>query len=434
LNLPQKSVAKATPTPATNPFGNAYANTKRRAQPQSRYSTGVLFRDYLSAQPQATAQRTSPRTANRTTKASGFNMNLLSKPSANAATLKDYGVTLGGWSPVGGSPAAVQKTAPKPKSDPDLMAVDKRTAQQLAKAVRTEQAAARNAGSLLDSAHSNRARAKEDTLDDAEYGIDDAQNTKAVKMDMLGEDAFSKVRGEQKRQDLRELQQEQAVRTRKGSDNKSKSDTTHAGAGSSAGRDAATQISMGAAGTGRSTGYNDRQDLATALSKSGQHGNVGVSDLTSYGTIRGSQQTQMLGADPTFAPDAFENGSSGGGDSSRVICTELVRQGWMAPSLQRLDVAYTLRHLSPATVRGYHAWAVPYVRLMKRSHLATRLVEPLARWRAEEIAFRMKSRSRLHYRGRVVRWLGEPVCWVLGTVLGWVGDPDRFQPWTEPQK
>jgi len=76
----------------------------------------------------------------------------------------------------------------------------------------------------------------------------------------------------------------------------------------------------------------------------------------------------------------------------------------------------------------YHAWAVAYVRLMKRSNLATRLIEPLARWRAEEISFRMKSRSRPHYRGRVVRWLGEPVCWLLGTALGWVGDPDRFYP------
>jgi len=123
----------------------------------------------------------------------------------------------------------------------------------------------------------------------------------------------------------------------------------------------------------------------------------------------------------------FGDSDSGSGNS-RVICTELVRQGLMAPRLQRLDIAYTLRHLPPATVRGYHAWAAPYVRLMKRSNLATRLVEPLARWRAEEIAFRMKSRSRPHYRGRVVRWLGEPVCWLLGTALGWVGDPDRFYP------
>ena len=118
----------------------------------------------------------------------------------------------------------------------------------------------------------------------------------------------------------------------------------------------------------------------------------------------------------------------GRASSSRVICTELVRQGLMASSLQRLDIAYTLKHLSPATVRGYHAWAVPYVRLMKRSKLATRLVEPFARWRAEEIAYQMKGRPRPHYRGKLVRLIGEPMCWGLGTVLGWTGDPNRFYP------
>ena len=103
----------------------------------------------------------------------------------------------------------------------------------------------------------------------------------------------------------------------------------------------------------------------------------------------------------------------------------------MPPNLQRLDIAFTLKHLSPATVRGYHFWAVPYVRVMKRSPLATRLMEPLARWRAEEIAYQMKARTKPHWRGRVVRLLGEPVCWVLGTVLGWTGDPMRFYPKTE---
>lgn len=189
-------------------------------------------------------------------------------------------------------------------------------------------------------------------------------------------------------------------------------------------RAAVDQISMGKEGAaGRSTGYNDRQGLASALSKSGKHGDVSVSDLTSHGTIRGSEQSDMLAEQDLGLGD-----SGGGGDNTRVICTELVRQGLMASSLQRLDIAYTLRELSPATVRGYHAWAVPYVRLMKRSNLATRLVEPFARWRAEEIAYQMKARSRPHYGGKVVRVLGEPVCWALGKVLGWIGDPGRFYP------
>jgi len=340
---------------------------------------------------------------------------------------------------VGGSPAAVQKTAPKPKSDPDLLAAAQRTDRQLAQQARINKAAvqvrAREDGLLSDTSKASRASAKEDTLDDVDLAVDLTPNAKAAKVDKLGESV--KVHGLEligenavsKAQEKQERQEQNVRQRREKSGQTSNDNASHVGAGAQAGRDAASQISMGET-SGRSTGYNDRQDLATALSRSGQHGDVGVSDLTSHGTIRGSQQSNMLAEQDK---GLFGDSDSGGGNS-RVICTELVRQGLMAPRLQRLDIAYTLRHLSPATVRGYHAWAVPYVRLMKRSHLATRLVEPLARWRAEEIAFRMKSRSRPHYRGRVVRWLGEPVCWALGTVLGWVGDPDRFYPQPKPDQ
>jgi len=392
----------------------------------------VPRQDYLSGQTQQGAARAARRNIDTT----GLNVDLLN--IAVPKTLPgQYEVTLGGWSPVGGSRAVVQKTAPKPKSDPDLLAVDKRTDQQLAQQARinkaTAQVRAREDGLLSGTSKTTRASAKEDTLDDADFAVDKTPNAQAAKVDklgesvkvhgleLLGENVVSKAQQEQERR-------EQNVRQRREKSSQTSNDNaSHVGAGSQAGRDAASQISMGET-SGRSTGYNDRQSLATALSRSGQHGDVGVSDLTSHGTIRGSQQSKMLAEQDK----GLFGDSDSSGDNSRVICTELVRQGLMAPSLQRLDIAYTLRHLSPATVRGYHAWAVPYVRLMKRSHLATRLVEPLARWRAEEIAFRMKSRSRPHYRGRVVRWLGEPVCWALGTVLGWVGDPDRFYPQPKP--
>jgi len=104
-------------------------------------------------------------------------------------------------------------------------------------------------------------------------------------------------------------------------------------------------------------------------------------------------------------------------NDTRVICTELVRQGRMAPSLQRLDIAFTLKKLSPTTVRGYHFWAIPYVRLMKKSHLATVLIDPFATWRALEIAYQMGDRDKPHLRGQLVRLIAEPVCWAIGRIL-----------------
>lgn len=102
----------------------------------------------------------------------------------------------------------------------------------------------------------------------------------------------------------------------------------------------------------------------------------------------------------------------------------------MTPSLQRLDIAFTLRELSPATVRGYHAWAAPYVRLMRRSPIATRLIDPIATWRAKEIAYQMGERDTPHYRGKAVRAVMEPTCWLIGHVLAMLpGGPERFHPY-----
>ena len=117
-------------------------------------------------------------------------------------------------------------------------------------------------------------------------------------------------------------------------------------------------------------------------------------------------------------------------DSSRVICTELVRQGLMAASLQRLDIAFTLKRLSPTTVRGYHFWAVPYARLMRRSAVATRIMLPIATWRALEIAHRMGERDAPHIRGKAVRAALEPLCWIIGRMIEALpGDQDRFHPY-----
>ncbi|HEY9163602.1 MAG TPA: hypothetical protein VIN57_03240 [Magnetovibrio sp.] len=97
--------------------------------------------------------------------------------------------------------------------------------------------------------------------------------------------------------------------------------------------------------------------------------------------------------------------------------------------MQRLDIAFTLRVLSSATVRGYHVWAVPYVRLMRRSKFATALIEPIATWRALEIAYQLGERERPHWRGKVVRAVMEPLCWCIGwTIEALPGDANRFHP------
>lgn len=102
----------------------------------------------------------------------------------------------------------------------------------------------------------------------------------------------------------------------------------------------------------------------------------------------------------------------GGIVGGRVICTELHAQGLLDTDLYALDVAYT-PGLHPAVVRGYHWWAIPYVRLMRRSALATRIARPLATWRARAIAYEV-GKGPFCWRGAMVRAIGEPLCFAIG--------------------
>lgn len=119
--------------------------------------------------------------------------------------------------------------------------------------------------------------------------------------------------------------------------------------------------------------------------------------------------------DPSARPPPYPRDDRGRfrPGKGRVICTHFLKTGKLSQDLWKLDIRFT-RRLSPAVVRGYHFWAIPYVRLMRRHRWAEVVMLPLVTWRAHEIAFRMGVTSRGSYRGKLVRFIGEPLCWVLG--------------------
>ncbi|MCW8916614.1 MAG: hypothetical protein OQK24_12290 [Magnetovibrio sp.] len=182
---------------------------------------------------------------------------------------------------------------------------------------------------------------------------------------------------------------------------------------------AATQIAMGT-GTGRSTGYNDYQDLATALSKSGNHGEVGVSDLTDYGTIRGSEQSKSLAEQDKDFNDGSDSSSEGS-----VICTELHRQGLLADDVYRADQIFGARMKveDPDVVVGYHLWGKPLAKGMRRSKILTTLVyKGFAQAWADEMSAREGLNGIGTVRGKLCMIAGIPACRMLGrAVRFWKG-------------
>lgn len=105
----------------------------------------------------------------------------------------------------------------------------------------------------------------------------------------------------------------------------------------------------------------------------------------------------------------------------RVVCTELVRQGYMTPEDLRIDVFYTWQALSSTHVRGYHAWAFPYAKLMKRKdwvgRAATHLIKPFVIARCNAIKYRLGITNKFTLFGELSKFVLEEMSYVIGVFL-----------------
>lgn len=116
-------------------------------------------------------------------------------------------------------------------------------------------------------------------------------------------------------------------------------------------------------------------------------------------------------------PSTDSGGSSSSGGEGRVICTHFYKKGMLSREVWRADLEFTAKHLSETTVRGYQYWAIPYVKLMRRSVLAENIMFPLAEHRANELAYQLGRRECGSLRGKLIRTLLEPVCFIIGSFV-----------------
>ncbi|MGE0283422.1 MAG: hypothetical protein AB7P20_22775 [Rhizobiaceae bacterium] len=103
---------------------------------------------------------------------------------------------------------------------------------------------------------------------------------------------------------------------------------------------------------------------------------------------------------------------------SKVICTELHRQGLLSREDRTMGLRYVREHLTPRHERGYHAWAIPVVRRMRRSKRATAFWHRLAKARADHIAFTYGDKRRHNRWGQLLCAIGHPVCYIIGSFIG----------------
>lgn len=109
----------------------------------------------------------------------------------------------------------------------------------------------------------------------------------------------------------------------------------------------------------------------------------------------------------------FIGGTLAGIVGGRVICNELVRQGFMNRNQIILDYKFTRDHLSPQHVKGYHAWAIHIVRRLRKGK-GVKMWRHIATHRVNEIAYIYGERDKPDYLGKIYRHVGEKGCWLVG--------------------
>ena len=96
-----------------------------------------------------------------------------------------------------------------------------------------------------------------------------------------------------------------------------------------------------------------------------------------------------------------------------VICTYLATNGYMNLHLY-LRGLYAFTQLNPTVVRGYHAWAEGIVRWLDSGHhpWAIRFFSMVAVSRYE-----MLVNKKFGFWGAATIYFGEPICWLIGSML-----------------
>lgn len=112
--------------------------------------------------------------------------------------------------------------------------------------------------------------------------------------------------------------------------------------------------------------------------------------------------------------DSTSSGSQAESASAKVICSELHRQGRMTARDRLICLKYAEQRLGPDFMTGYHFWAVPYVRLMRRSDGASGFILPFVNARTQEVKKRMGQAVSGSFWGKVICAIHDPICCGLG--------------------
>ena len=157
-------------------------------------------------------------------------------------------------------------------------------------------------------------------------------------------------------------------------------------------------------------------------------GGVGTAGMAGYGVskILGGDKKQNRGAGVGSAIGMAVGGPVGGvvggvigavfGGGGTVICTELYKQNLMSKENHRLSWNFTINNFSDTHINGYWYWAIPMVKVMKKSKLITKFWNHVMSNRTKDIKWRLK-KGKFNLLGRLYSMLIENGSYVVGKLI-----------------
>lgn len=121
--------------------------------------------------------------------------------------------------------------------------------------------------------------------------------------------------------------------------------------------------------------------------------------------------TKLAGEIANITAPTVQDTSSKSSKKS-VICTHLMQQGYLDPELYYAGTAHFC-NLPYRTVAGYQIWGIKVVTFLEKYPVLCKFIAPIALSRYNMIVY-----ERFGILGAITIYLGQPLCYLIGTLTG----------------
>lgn len=103
--------------------------------------------------------------------------------------------------------------------------------------------------------------------------------------------------------------------------------------------------------------------------------------------------------------------------TTSVICTEFYREGLLDEESFMIESRYASEKISPELIRGYHSWAIPFTRLMRKDAEVKEVGAIMVKGYVEEVLYRAGYKKEGNELGKILLEKGGLACIKIGKLI-----------------